>query len=62
MGQKTKREQKVFLFNLFCKDIKGIEEIRIKTLTSFVNLDTIFLLLEPQFFSFINEGIGLFIY
>lgn len=62
VGEKTEEEEKIFLFNLFCKDVKGIEEILIKTSTSFVTLGTIFLLLGPQFFSFINVGIGLFIY
>lgn len=27
VGEKTEGEEKIFLFNLFCKDIKGIEEI-----------------------------------
>ena len=60
VAEKTEGEEKLFLFNLFCKDRKAIEEILIKTPTGSVTLGTIFLLFGPQCFSFINEGIGFF--
>lgn len=61
VAEKTEGRNKYF-FNLFCGDMKGMEEILIKTSTSFVTLGTILLLLRPQILAFINEGTGLLIY
>lgn len=62
VGDKTKGKETILVFNPVCKDIKGIQEILIKTSTSFVTLGPVFLRLGPQFFSFINQGNGVFIY
>lgn len=59
MAGKTEGEEKIFLFNLFCKDMKGMEEMLTKTSPSFVTLGTILLLSRLQFSSFTNEGVGL---
>lgn len=42
VNEKTEGEEKLFLFNLFCKDRKAIEEILIKTPTAQWTLGTIF--------------------
>lgn len=60
VAKKTEGKEKknFFFFNLFCKDLKAMEEILRKTSASFVTLATILL----QIASFINEGTGLLTY